>query len=181
MRVTIALPLVAVFALSGCGSSGIIQQAKAQGGVSQSEMAAQAANMETPRPGKYKTHVEVSEVSVPGLSPSMEEQMKSMMSKRMDVTYCQTGHSAEDAVKEMTRNMRQGDCTNDSFNVQGNHFTLEMTCTTQGGKGHFVIDGTTSTEGSDMTMEMTQAMPGSDGQMHMKSHVVSTRIGECDS
>ena len=180
MRVTMALPLVAALVLGACGSSGGSADSNGDGKVSAGEVAAAASKMDTPRPGKYQTKVELIDFSMPGMPAGMANQIKGSMTGNMDVTYCETGKDRKESIKDMTDAMGRGNCTYSKMNVAGGSFDVDMTCTSpEGVKGHYVMNGTMTPTSRDMTMDMTQDMSGG-RSMHMKSHVVSTRIGDCD-
>ena len=118
---------------------------------------------------------------MPGMPAGMMNQVKGSLAGKWDVTYCESGNDGKDAIKDMADSIGQGNCTYNKLDTTGSSFSVDMTCTNNGGKGHYVMNGTMTSDSRDMTMEMTQDSPGGGGPMHMKSHVVSTRIGECDS
>jgi hypothetical protein len=181
MRVTMALPLAAAFVLAACGSSSS-SDANGDGKISTQEAASAAAKMDAPRPGKYKTTVNLLDFTMPGMPAAMLERLKGSMTSNMTTTFCQTGDNRKQAIKDMTDAMGRGNCTYNSLDISGNNFDVDMSCTSpQGGTGHYKVNGTVSSEGTDMTMEITQDMPQGGGQMHMKTHAVSTRIGDCTS
>ena len=181
MRVRMALPLGAALVLAACGSSGGSADKNGDGKISTGEVAAAASKIDTPEPGKYQTKVEIIDFSMPGMPAGMMNQIKGSMTGNMDVSYCETGGDREASIKDMTDAMGRGNCTYNKMNVSGGTFDVDMTCKDpQRGEGHYVINGTLTSTSRDMTMDMTQAMPGGQS-MHMKSHVVSTRIGPCDS
>ena len=180
MRVTMALPLVAALVLGACGSSGGSADSNGDGKVSAGEAVSAASKMDAPQPGKYQTKVELIDFSMPGMPAGMTNQIKGSMTGNMDVTYCETGKDRQASIKDMTDAMGRGNCTYNKMNVSGGTFDVDMTCAgREGGNGHYLINGTMTSTSRDMPMDMTQAMPGGQS-MHMKSHVVSTRIGDCN-
>ena len=182
MRVTMALPLGAALVLAACGSSGGSADSNGDGKVSTAEAASAVSKIDAPLPGKYKTTVNLIDFTMPGMPPAMQAQIKGRMAGNMEATYCETGLDRKGSIKQMTDNMGRGNCTYNKMDVTGRSFDVDMNCTTpQGGKGHYVINGTMTSDSRDMTMEVTQDTPQGGGPMHMKSHIVSTRIGACDS
>ena len=182
MRMILALPLAAAFALSACGSSDEPAEDGAASGdeVSLEDAAKASKKIDAPRKGQYKTRFEIIDFAIPGMPAAMMTQMSGSFSGQMESTYCQTD-DGEDAARRMTDNVGRGDCTYNSFDASANRISADMICTGErGAKGHYKLDGMMSGEGSDLIMEMDQEMPeNSGGALHMKARVVSERIGDC--
>lgn len=179
MRFVLLMPIMTGFVLAACSSGGA--DADGDGKVAQEEAVGALASMDAPRPGQYRTTFEMQEFNMPGMPKGMIDQMSGSIGGNFSMTYCQTESDNEDAVRQMTDNMGRGDCTYNTFEVSGNSFTVDMTCTPpDGGAGTYKMTGTTSSEGTDMQMEMQQQMPGMQGgPMTMKAHMTSERIGDC--
>ena len=180
MRIGLVLPLVAAVALASCGK----KEEKPSGPMSASEAASAMGNLELPRAGQYKAAVELVDFQMPGMSDAQKQQMQQMFASSLAEghTYCITQKESEEGAKDMAKKLAEGDCTFNEFKASGNTLSADMICKDEkGAQGHVKLDGTTSKEGSDMTMEMTQPMGGTPakGDMHMKMHMVSKRIGDC--
>ncbi|MGZ3246355.1 MAG: DUF3617 domain-containing protein, partial [Croceibacterium sp.] len=77
--------------------------------------------------------------------------------------------------------MQQGECKMTDFNSSANSVSGTMQCALQGrGSSTTKFEGTYASDGSTMTMESDQQMPGLAGKAtHMKMRVDTHRVGEC--
>lgn len=183
MRSMMVLPLAAACALAGCGSDGGAD-ADGDGEITAAEAAREMASMDAPRPGQYRTTIEIEEFNIPGMPQSMMNQMSGNFTGNFSSTYCQAEADSERAVKDMTDAIGRGDCTYNSFDVSGNSFSVDMTCNNPegGGQGRYKLNGTMHSTGSDLQMEMEQQVPDmAGGPMTMKAHMTSERIGDCET
>ena len=179
MRGNLFLPLAGALVLSACGSSSDAPS----GPISPDDAAQALAKVETPRAGQYKATVELLEFDIPGMPTAQKDQMRSMMTGAMTQghTYCLSQEESETGAKDMAKKLAAGDCTFNDFKADGNSLHADMTCKgANGSHGNVKLDGTMSSDGSDMTMTMNQNssdIPG--GAMNMKMHMVSERVGDC--
>lgn len=179
MRMIHTLPVAAAILLAACGGDA---DTDGDGAVSGDEIAAEAAGLVQPRPGQYRTSLELIEFDVPGMPEGAKEQMQEIFASGLAEgnTFCMTeAEAAENGPEEMVKNLAESDCTMNSFNVSGNKVTADMQCASEGGGTSTVkMDGTMTAESSSMTMDMSQEMPNV-GQTKMKMRVNSERIGDC--
>ncbi|OCC25005.1 hypothetical protein MB02_06095 [Croceicoccus estronivorus] len=171
-----AAPLAAALLLAGCGKSD-------EGPKTPEQAVAEAAKMEKPEPGKYRSSVKVLEFDVPGLPPEQAKQMKAMMSAQQTQTheFCLTADDVEKGYKEMIKKSSEGNCSFDRFDASSNTLDAQMTCDMgQGTKASMTMNGTTSATGSNMVMDINHSAPQiPGGEMHTKMEVTNERIGEC--
>ena len=182
MRSIHMLPLTAAILLAACG--GGAADADGDGKLSADEVAAEAGSLVQPRPGQYRTSLELLEFEAPGLPAGAKEQMQQIFASGLSEgnTFCMTPEDAsKNGPEEMVKNLAESDCEMSSFNVSGNTVVADMQCAGEGGKTNRVLmEGQMTAEGSTMTMSMNQEMPGM-GAVDMKMRVTSERIGECAS
>ena len=177
MRFVHALPIFAAIALAAC--SGKADDELAGEALSADEVAgAAAADFAMPRPGQYRTTQELVDFTMPGLPAGQMEMIRSQFAAGASEphTYCVN--------EQMTRekwlsDMAESDCTVDSSAATADGINMVMSCTGTGGVvGQMTLNGTTTTEGSDMVMSFKQAIPNM-GDSTIKMRVKSERVGDC--
>ena len=182
MRTTHTLPLAAAILLAACGSGDA--DADGDGDVSAAEVAAEAEGLVQPRPGQYRASLELLEFDAPGMPESAKEQMQQIFASGLAEgnTFCMTeADVAQGGPEEMVKNLAEGDCTMNSFNVSGGTVVADMQCPVEGGGTSKVrMEGRMGAEGSTMTMDMSQDVPNV-GATAMKMRVTSERIGDCSA
>lgn len=180
MRAIHTLPLVAAIVLAACGSGDA--DTDADGALSGEEIAAEAEGMVQPRPGQYRTTLELLEFNAPGLPEEAKQQMQQAFASGLAEgnTFCMTeAQAAENGPREMVENLAESDCQMTTFNVSGNSVNAEMQCANEtGGVNTVKMQGEMTAESSTMTMDMAPELPGTEG-MAMKMRVSSQRVGDC--
>jgi len=179
MRALHALPLAAAMFLAACGDNNA--DADGDGKLSGEEVAEEAGDLVQPRPGQYRSTVEVLEFDAPGMPEGAKQQMEQIFASGMQgSTFCMTeADTAKNGPEQMVKNLAQSNCEMKNFNVSGGTVVAEMQCPSQGGGASTVkMEGQMSAEGSTMTMDMKQDMPQL-GSVNMKMRVTSERIGDC--
>ncbi|MBO9518811.1 MAG: DUF3617 domain-containing protein [Porphyrobacter sp.] len=178
MRAIHTLPLVAAILLAACGSN----EDTTGKGMSPEQVADEAGDLVTPRPGQYKTTVELLEFDAPGMPDSAKQQMQQVFASGLAQgnTFCMTEEdAARNGPEQMVKNLAESDCEVKKFNVSGSDVVAEMQCAGQGGGTNTVkMQGEMTAESSSMTMDMSQELPNV-GAVNMKMRVNSNRIGEC--
>ena len=173
MRYGLVLPLVAVLALAGCGSS---EENAAE------EMAAAAEDGPTPQAGQYRTTAELLEFNLPGAPAEMADMMRSAFSQGAAEgnTYCLTPEeAAANSREDMLKNIAESDCTVNRFDMSGGRFEAALSCPTgEGVAGDVTMTGTMSETGSDIEMSFKTQVPEM-GEATIRMHLVSERIGDC--
>jgi len=179
MRAIHSLPLAAAILLAACGGD---TDADGDGELSADEIAAEAEGMVQPRPGQYRTSLELLEFDAPGIPDSAKQQMQAAFEQGLAEgnTFCMTeADAAENGPREMVEQLAENDCEMKNFQVSGGSVVAEMQCPSEGGGTSSVkMEGEMTAESSTMTMDMSQEMAGM-GAMNMKMRVNSERIGDC--
>ena len=177
MRLSIALPLMAVLALGACN------KAADPGGTGSSDPAANAkaaaaASEVHFQPGLYQSKIEIKQMDMPGMPPAVVASMKTQMAEK-PLTYCLTPEDAAKGAEAMKERMGKGQCQFDSFNAAGGKIDSSMTCQL-GAKGtmHAVAHGTYTATGSVTASTMDMTMDGV-GKMHMEQVTTTSRVGDC--
>ena len=181
MRATHTLPLAAAILLAACGGGDA--DADGDGAVSGEEIAAEAEGMVQPEPGQYTATLELLEFDAPGMPEEAKTQMQQIFAQGLSEgnSFCMTeADAAENGPEQMVKNLAESDCTMNSFNVSGNTVVADMQCPGQTGAGVSKVhmEGQMRTDGSTMTMDMSQEMPNV-GATTMKMRVTSKRTGDC--
>jgi len=162
-------------ALAGCGKS-----AAPPG---KDEVAAEAAKLVKPRPGRYTSLTKLVDYRVPGAAPQDADRLRNEMRAiaGQERSYCLTPREAEKGFEDMWRQTQQGDCKLGKFAVEGQKLSATMTCTTpQGVTSRVSMEGTGGTESSHMRLTIeqdTRAVPGRGVQMVLE--IDNLREGDC--
>lgn len=182
MRTVQTLPLVAAILLGACGGGDA--DTNADGALTTEEVAVEAQGMVQPRPGQYRTTLELLEFDAPGVPDDAKAKMQEAFASGLSEgnTFCMTeAQAAQNGPRQMVENLAEAKCDMKAFNVSGNSVVAEMQCPGQGGKSNTIkMEGDMTADSSVMTMDMTQDMPGT-GALTMKMRVNSERIGECSA
>lgn len=186
-KLAVVAGLSVVLALSACGSKeeagGDAATTSEEGGPkSIDELQAEAAKLERPEPGKYKQTVEILQMEIPGLPKQAQDQMAAMQPKTQVSEICLTANDAEEGFKDMFKDLgKGGECTYDKFDVSGGKLDARMTCNIPGqGRAVMLVNGAATTTGSDVTVSMEMSGGSSPmGNMKMKMHMTSERVGDC--
>lgn len=197
MRTSRLAPLAAALLLAACGGGTDDRTAAAGGGdeaggadkageVSGTTVASRAEGLVQPRPGEYRTTMELLDFQMPDV-PGMTEQMKQQMRATMGASltqshdFCLTPEEAKaNGPRQMAEKLAKSDCTMKRFDISGNTIVADMSCPGANGAGASTMrmEGQMNAEGSDMTLAMEQEVPGR-GAIRTKMRVTSERTGEC--
>ncbi|MEL6876943.1 MAG: DUF3617 domain-containing protein [Pseudomonadota bacterium] len=167
--------------VAGCSDSSDISTADADadgdGSVSLSEAneaVQNAGGAIKPKAGQYRASVEMIEASMPGMSAD------AMGAGNFNTTveYCVSPEEAENGFEEMMSQGQEGDCSYESFNLDGNQLDAVLVCNAGGGKMKMAMEGTVSATKTDTTMTMTSDIPGV-GETTMKMKNSAEWVGEC--
>lgn len=175
-----ACMIASVLCVTACNKQPDIQLKNASAQEVATKVRAAAASETLIRPGEWQSNTNVTEVSMPGLPPQMQAQMKKVMT-------AQQVHSFKSCVTEADVKRPKEDffagknnqCRYDHFTMTGGKIDAAMRCTNEGRDETMKLRGTYSAESYEMDMEMNASGGGPEGTMSMKSHTVSHRIGEC--
>lgn len=176
-RIAHTLMLAAgIAALAGCGS-------KSDDGPKNVEQVKQeAAKLDTPDPGQYRQTMQITQFDVPGMPKEAAAQMKAMMTKTQENTFCLTKADAEKGFRDMFKDVgKDQQCTYSKFDVDGGKLDAQMDCQSKTqGKATMKLNGTVTSSGSDVTVAMDMTgQPAPVQSMKMTMHVASQRVGDC--
>ena len=162
--------------LLGAAGVGVIALGAPAIGQSAADIAALEALR--PDPGEYRTTGELVSFDVPGIPAGMQGMVKGMMGQAFaqSQTQCITDEmSMQDQLAEMAKS----DCALTDLDVNGNAFTMSMSCKMDDGiSGSMVMSGVTNGNSSDIDMDMRMQHPQM-GPMNMRIAMTSERIGAC--
>ena len=180
MRAIMTMPLAATILLAACGGGD--DEAAEGEALTGDEVAAAAEGMVQPRPGEYRTSLELLEFNAPGIPEAAKQQMQQVFASGLAEgnTFCMTeADAAANGPEEMVKNLAESDCEMTTFDVSGNTVSAVMQCAGEDGAASSVrMNGEMTAESSTMTMDMQQQIAGM-GDVQMKMRVNSERIGEC--
>jgi hypothetical protein len=117
-----------------------------------------------------------------GLPKEAADQMMGMRPRIQTHTICITDEEAEQGYKDMLRNVGEdGECTYTKFDVSGGKLDAEMHCTMPNqGDATMTMNGTVGRTNSDVMIGMNvKGSQGRMGDMTMKMHMISERVGDC--
>ena len=178
LRAIHTLPLAAAILLAACGGGSEGED------VATEDVAAEAEGMPQPRPGEYRVSVELLEFDGPGLPDAAKEQAQEFYASGLTShTFCLTPEDvANNGAEQMVKGLADSDdCTVKSFNVSGGSVVSEMQCAMDGGiTSTMRTEGEITSEGSTMTMDSTQTVPGA-GETRTKMKMTTERIGDCSA
>lgn len=170
----VVLPLLAM-GLAACNQSSDTPKTA-------EEVKAEVAKVERPEPGKYRTIIKITDMSIPGMPAERAAQVKGMFGDTgKTIEYCLSKADADKGFEEVNKRAAQGDCSYDRFSASGGKIDAKMTCkTAQGMTMAYEMQGTFSPTSSQMSMKSDTSMPGMPGKgMHMEAQVTNERIGDC--
>jgi hypothetical protein len=133
------------------------------------------------RPGKWQTKVTVQDISIPGMPPEAQAQMKQMFTRQQNVTvdHCVTPEQAKKPGGDFFTGKKAENCRYDRFTMSGGKVDGVMRCTgDQSTEMRMTMSGTYTAESSTAQTEMV--VSGGQGGMTMKARSEAKRIGDCD-
>lgn len=176
MRTTIALLALSTLALAACGQSGTDSSAPGQS----AEPAKSAAEVAFQfQPGQYKSTIQIEKIDVPGVPAAALAQMKGMMGKPIEMSYCMSPEKAAMGAEAMKENMAKGKCQFEKFEAKGGTVDSVMVCDNgAAGSMRATSHGTYTPTGA--LIKATGDMAGPDGKkMHIEQTVKMERTGDC--
>ncbi len=179
MRKTLAIPMIAAFALTACGSDA---DPSAEGEpIALEDAVEEMGEAEMPTPGQYRTTQELLDIELPGVDEQFVEMLRANFAEGAgeENTYCLTPEEAANGREEMLAGMAESDCTVTRFDVSGGNIDAAMSCPTgQGVSGDVTLTGTMDATSADMEMNFSASLPQM-GDAKIRMRVQSERIGEC--
>jgi hypothetical protein len=128
--------------------------------------------------GEWKVDATVEEMSIPGLPPQGQSQMKQVMSQRGNSSYqyCLTPEQAKKPGGKFFNRQADRNCRYDHFTMAGGKIDAVMRCAAPTGSMEMMINGTYSPDSYSTNVSMN--MQGGE-KMTMKMRSEAHRIGEC--
>jgi hypothetical protein len=175
--------LASVVTLAACNKSPEVDLHNAAGNevvqaVKQSGMMTSDSMIE---PGLWQSKVTLHEVNIPGMTPEMASRMKTMMAERQQKSssHCITAEQVKKPKADFFGGQDKS-CHYAQFTMAGGKIDIAMVCNREGMTQTMNMKGTytPTTYSMDMASEGTG---GPQGNMSMKMHVDSQRIGECSA
>lgn len=171
---------IAALMLAGCGSRDDAAEKASEVEAAQEA----AAKLKRPQPGEYQQTIEITRFEIPGMTEESAAQFKAMLANVPAKTYCLTEQEADKGFKDMLDNLPgDNECSYSKFAVDNGALDARMECKdATGATAKASMVGRIGSQGSDVTLDMEQSMPGMGGQKALMSmHMQNTRLGDCDS
>ena len=126
-----SLVVLTVAALAACNKSPEIHEENAS--VEQVVNAARAAGVKSEtvlRAGQWRLNTTIDEMTIPGMPPSAQAEMKRMMGQRQNVTvdYCMTPEDARKPGGKVFTGKESKDCRYERFDMAGGKVDAVMRC-----------------------------------------------------
>lgn len=170
----IIIAAAGVALLAGC--SGGKTDADGDGTISAKEVAAKAkADGVKPLPGLYKATVTMTGLDIPGLPPEMADHGAGATTTSEN---CLTAEDVEKGFEELVKQGQQGECSYESFSLDGGKLDAVMLCKTPEGSARMAMTGTTTPTSSEYTATTKMNFDGV-GEGTMNFTVKQERIGDC--
>ena len=133
------------------------------------------------RPGKWLSSVTMEDVSAPGMSEQVREQMQGMLAQHQAYESCLTPEEAK-RPKEDFFVSKDGSCRYEHFTMGGGKIDARMNCSQEGMKQVMNLNGSYSPDTYKMTMETKmEGGPAAMSGMSMRMRVDAKRVGECEA
>jgi hypothetical protein len=131
------------------------------------------------RPGLWQSKVTVEDVSIPGMPPEAQAQMKGFYAKMNNtIDSCLTPEDAKKPGGKFFGGKDADNCKYDHFTMRGGKIDAVMRCTGEGsGEMKMTIAGTYTPESSTTHSDME--ISSKDGTMRIKALSEAKRAGEC--
>ena len=167
-------------ALAGCNKSPQVNERNAS--VEQVANAVAASGIASDlylKAGEWQVKSTLEEMSIPGLPPEAQGEMKKVMSERGNASYqyCLTPEQAKKPGGKFFNRQADKNCRYDHFTMGKGKIDAVMRCGAPAGSMTMTIAGTYSDESYSTHVAMD--MGGSNGSMKMKMRSEAKRVGEC--
>jgi hypothetical protein len=182
MKLAVCL-IACALPLAACNKSPEVHATNASVGEVASKVEAAAAGQEFVRPGEWESTTTMEEMSMSGMPPQVQAQMKRAMAAKQAHTFksCITEADVK-RPKEDFFSGKNNQCRYEHFNMGGGKIDAAMHCATgEGQQMTMNVSGTYAPESYDVNMQMSGQGGEAGHNMTMKSHTVSHRVGECTS
>ena len=128
-----------------------------------------------PEPGQYKATITMTAMEIPGMPADMAGHGTGMTTT---TEYCLTEEDVAEGFEEMMKRGQNGECSYESFNLDGGKFDAVMVCKTPEGDARMSMEGSATPTTSDFTATMAMQVPEM-GEGSMTFAAKHERIGDC--
>jgi hypothetical protein len=174
-----SLVVIGIAALAACDNSPRIDERNVSV-EAVAQKVREAGNDDLFRPGKWQTKVTVKDMTIPGMPPSMQGQMKQMLAQRQNVVSesCLTPEDAKRPGGKFFTGKESSNCRYERFTMSGGRVDALMRCEGgQAGAMVMALNGTYTPTQSTTSMDME--VSGPEGTMKMTAVTENRRIGDC--
>jgi len=160
--------------LAGCSVGNA--DADGNGEVSAKEVVAKAQSEGIkPQPGLYRATVTMTGIDIPGMPADMQGHGAGMTTTSED---CLTAEEVDKGFEELLKQGQNGECSFESFNLNGGKLDAVMVCKTPEGDARMTMNGTTTPTSSEFAATTKMNFEGmGEGTMSFKTK--HERIGDC--
>lgn len=165
--------LASAVVLAGCG--------KSDGAPSAAEIKAESAKLPKQKPGSYTSMTKMTDFSIEGVGPQDADRIRREMMaiNGQSRTICVTQEEADRGFEDLINELQAGTCKTQSFAVDGNRLTAQLTCTTeQGVTSNIGVSGTNTADTAHTRLAISQQNRAG-VTMKMVMEVDSLREGDC--
>lgn len=163
--------------LAGCGSKTQVNEKNASVEDVANKVREVSKAEGTIRPGKWQSTMTIEDMSMPGMPPEAQAQMKKMVAQQRVTESCVTPEEAANPNPKMFAGNDQ--CRYDHFKMGGGEIDAAMHCSQQGMSQQMTMNGTYGPDSYAMHMTSSTRGGPADETMSMKMKVEAKRIGEC--
>lgn len=128
-----------------------------------------------PEPGLYRATITMTGIDVPGMPAEMEGHGAGMVTTTED---CLTQEEVDKGFEELMKQGQNGECTYESFSLEGGKMDGVMVCKTPEGAARMTMTGTASPTASEFTASTKMNFEGV-GEATMNFTAKHERIGDC--
>lgn len=172
-RITL-IAAAGIVLLSGCSDGNA--DADGNGEVSAAEIAAKArAEGIKPQPGLYKATITMTGIDIPGMPPEMQGHGAGQTITTED---CLTQEEVDKGFEELLKQGQNGECSYESFNLDGGKMDAVMVCKTAEGAARMTMTGATTPTSAEFSAETTMNFEGM-GEAKLSFTGKHERIGDC--
>ena len=178
MRAIVTLALATALAACGSANDGEVKDTDGDGTLSGEEIESQLGGAmsrgEFMQAGQWESTISVEELSMPGLTDEMRENMKRQMGSQTYRT-CLTQEEVEQPDSRFFTG-EDADCTYERFSLKDGKIDSEMVCNVEGVRQRMVMSGDYGAESYDLSMRATSL---SEQGIDMSMRVSAKRVGDC--
>lgn len=125
------------------------------------------------------TRVELIELSVPGVTDSQMDTLRTAFEEGANEPHCFCV-TPDEPHGDWLSDLLESDCTLLSHYVENDTTHLELSCRSDTSvDGSIVVEGTSRPEGAELVVDFDHALPGRE-PASVRMRVSAERIGECD-